>query len=147
MRCISNENISTYDELLVKANMPSLQNGFRTCMCIPIYKVTYATTPTPVSGLLSLRSNKCNQRGKMKFILRKLRANTSTYGLSGGSRPWAKGGRVFFWNVETKLICEYRLLCRLFFLLRLFVILCIYFFAKIRGGGPLDPPLGLHMHF
>ena len=26
MRCIFNDNISTYDELLVKANMPSLQN-------------------------------------------------------------------------------------------------------------------------
>ena len=66
------------------------------------------------------------------------------YGTSGGSRPWAKrgGGRV--WDVETKLICEYRLPCRLFFLLRFFIIL---FFAKIRGdrvprAPPLDPPLG-----
>ena len=69
------------------------------------------------------------------------------YGTSGGSgRPWAKRGRggEWVWDVETKLICEYRLPCRLFFLLRFFIIL---FFAKIRGGRvprapPLDPPLG-----
>ena len=42
---------------------------------------------------------------------------------SGGSRPWAKeGGGRFFWDVETKLICEFRLPCRLFFLLRFFII-------------------------
>ena len=54
------------------------------------------------------------------------------------------GGVGGVWDVETKLICEYRLPCRLFFLLRFFIIL---FFAKIRGyrvprAPPLDPPLG-----
>ena len=44
-----------------------------------IYKAIYAITPTPFSGLLSLRSTKCNLRGKMKLILP--RANTSKYGL------------------------------------------------------------------
>ena len=79
MRCIFNDKISTYDELIVKANMPSLQNRRIQDMCILIYKaVIYATTPTPISGLLSLRSNECNLRSKMKLILP--RANTSKYG-------------------------------------------------------------------
>ena len=73
MRCIFNDNVSTYDELLVKANMPSLQNGRIQDLCILIYKAIYATTPTPISGLLSLRSNKCNLRGKMILPI----ANTS----------------------------------------------------------------------
>ena len=80
MRCIFSGNISTYDELLVKANMLSLPNRRIRDMCIlNIYKVIYATTQTPISGLLSLRSNECNLRGKMKLILP--RANTSKYGL------------------------------------------------------------------
>ena len=79
MRCIFNDNISTYDELLVKANMLSLQNRRIQDMCILIYKAIYATTPTPISGLLSLRSNKCNLCRKMKLILPI--ANTSKYGL------------------------------------------------------------------
>ena len=37
MRCIFNDNISTFDELLVKANMPSLQNRRIQDMCILIY--------------------------------------------------------------------------------------------------------------
>ena len=44
MRCIFNDNIGTYDESLVKANMPSLQNRRIQDMCILIYKVIYATT-------------------------------------------------------------------------------------------------------
>ena len=56
MRCIFNDKFSTYDKLLVKANIT-----------------------TPISGLLSLKSNECNLRGKMKLILP--RANTSKYGL------------------------------------------------------------------
>ena len=80
MRCIFNDNISTYDELLVKANMPSLQNRrIQRDMCILKYKIIYATTSTLISGLLSLRSNECNLRGKMKLVLP--RANTSKYGL------------------------------------------------------------------
>lgn len=79
MRCISNDNISAYDELLAKANIPSPQNRRIQDMCILIYKVIYATTPTPLSSLLSLRSSECNLRGKMKLILP--RANTSKYGL------------------------------------------------------------------
>ena len=55
-----------------------------------IYKVIYATTPTPISGLLSLRSNESNLRGKMKPILP--RANTSKYGLHtfrySGAKMW-----------------------------------------------------------
>ena len=48
------------------------------------------------------------------------------------------GGGGGVWDVETKLICEYRLPCRLFFLLRFFIIL---FFAKIRGDRvPRAPP-------
>lgn len=79
MRCIFNDNISTYEELLAKANMPSLQNRRIQDMCILIYKVIYATTPTPLSSLLSLRSNQRNLPSKMKLILP--RANTSKYGL------------------------------------------------------------------
>ena len=37
MRCIFNDNISTFDELLVKANMPSLQNRGIPDMCIHVY--------------------------------------------------------------------------------------------------------------
>lgn len=79
MRRIFNDNISTYEELLAKANMPSLQNRRIQDMCILIYKVIYATTPTPLSSLLSLRSNQRNLPSKMKLILP--RANTSKYGL------------------------------------------------------------------
>ena len=81
MRCIFNDNISTYDELLMKTNMPSQQNRRIQDMCILIYKVIYATTPTPISGLLSLRSNECNLRGKMKLILPLKSKLTSKYGL------------------------------------------------------------------
>ena len=81
MRCIFNDNISTYDELLMKANMPSLQNRRIQDMCILIYKVIYATTPTHIGGLLSLRSNECNLRGKMKLILPLKSKLTSKYGL------------------------------------------------------------------
>ena len=57
MRCIFNDNISTSDELLVKANMQSLKNRRIQDMCILIYKVIYSTSPTPISGLLSLKCN------------------------------------------------------------------------------------------
>jgi len=60
--------------------------------------------------------------------------------ISGGSRPWAKGGGRFFWDVETKLICEYRLPCQLFFFLRFFIIL-FYFFYQKKGAPTVDPPL------
>ena len=39
------------------------------CAYILIYKAIYATTPAPISGLSSLRSNKCNLSGKMKLTL------------------------------------------------------------------------------
>ena len=41
----------------------------------------------------------------------------------------------FFWDVETKLFCEYRLPCRLFFLLR-FCNVLLLFFCQNKGGGP-----------
>ena len=56
-----------------------LQNRRIQDMCILIYKAIYATTPTSIGGLLSLRSNNCNLRGKMKLILP--RASTSKYRL------------------------------------------------------------------
>ena len=58
IRYIFNNNISTYDGLLIKANLPSLHNRKIQDMCIPIFKAIYATTPTSIGGLLSLRSNK-----------------------------------------------------------------------------------------
>ena len=59
--------------------MPRLQNRRIQDMCILIYIAIYATTPTPFSGLLSLRSNKCNLCRKMKPVLP--RVNTSKYEL------------------------------------------------------------------
>ena len=59
--------------------MPILQNRRIQDMCILIHKAIYATTPTSIGGLLSLRSNNYNLRGKMKLILP--RADTSKYRL------------------------------------------------------------------
>ena len=47
--------------------MPTLFNRRVQDMCILLYKAIHGTTPTPLSTLLTLRSNLRNLRGELKL--------------------------------------------------------------------------------
>ena len=65
IRSIFNDNISTYEAMLAQANIPTLQNRRIQDMCVLIYKALHESAPTPLSGLLTLRSNTRNLRGHL----------------------------------------------------------------------------------
>ena len=80
MRSICNDSTRTYNALIKTANIPTLQNRRVQDMCLVTYKAIHGKTTTPLSILLTLRSNTRNLRGELKLV--QPRVKTTTYGLN-----------------------------------------------------------------
>ena len=91
LRCIFRDNTSTYDDILKKAKMTTLQNRRIQDMCILIYKTMHGLAPAFIRDMITVRdTTKYNLRGKTKLFIPRI--NTTKFGLNSfyyyGPKIW-----------------------------------------------------------
>ena len=93
LKVVFKDKNSTYQELLAKANLPTLEIRRLRQIAIETFKILHSLTPAYLNSLVTLKQTKYNLRNRNASILQRQNNRTTSFGLhsfkSVSAKIWA----------------------------------------------------------